>query len=406
MRIRPLIFAFMAVLFVAGCKDDEKNEETFSSLTTEQHKANLEASGLEVVNEFNELSNMESLNAVNDFIELMNETNSSESGVMTVAESIAALKNASDSAFVVKETISDAPTMGESFKEEAGIYTYNSQTLSWDKEESDSQITYHYPVNNSTENNATISVTNFSYTTTTNADISNLSEELLESVDVSLKINDTELILCKFSASYDEDGIPTSASESFTLEKFKITASVSRSTSNVTLEQSFEHDGSNILSWHFESNGEFNYDKYVEVSDDEDFNPYSQAVIENINAWVAVDTFKLQGIVDWTGFVNDFSKVDTSSISTDQEAKEKMAELMNDNMSLKLKYNESNEIIAVGEVYAMLDEYDYWTTDFRVKFSDESYMDDSFFSEKNFADLVAKVSDLMTSIENNYASEE
>jgi hypothetical protein len=401
MRIKPLIFAFVAVLLVVGCKDDDKNEDNFSSLTPEEHKANLETSGLKVADKFNDLEDLEALQVVDEFVELMNATYSSESGVMTVMESVASLEDASGSVFTLKEiTIEEQPSLGDSFKEEAGIYTYNSQTQSWDKEESDDQITYKFPVKSSTVNNATISVTNFSYTTASTV-YSSTSQDLLKSVNISLKVDETELILFTFSGEYNTDGVPTSLSENLALGKYNISTSLTGSDSKVSFDQAFKYDESNLLSSHFEMRGDLNYGEMISET-----NPYDQTELEYVNAWVAVDTFKLEGIVDWKSFLNDAGNASNENVASAQEGMEKMAELINNSMSLKLKYNVSDEVIAKGEAYAMQDpdSPEAWILDFRVKFGDGSYMDDSFFSEKNFVDLYKKVGDLMTAMENNYNS--
>lgn len=407
MKIKVLFVSVLAFALAVGCQEDE-NETKLSPLGVEEHKSNLEQSGLNVVNKMDAMSDMEAIHVVNEFVSLMESTSggesgngSEQSGVAKVMKSIGELENGMEAAVNLKSTTVDNFTLAGNFEEEAGIYTYDPDTQSWIKEESDDQITYHFPVNGSETNNATISVTNFSAFPTTNPDFSDV-EDLLESVNISLTVNEEQLVLFEFEASYDENDVPESVTESLTVGKYNIVTSVERNNSTMAFEQSFEFDGNNIISYHFESNGEFTYDN-IENNTSEEPDPFDQSVVNSANAWVAVDNLKLEGIIDWKGFRNDAGNIDEDSFESEQVWVETLAGLINDNASIELKYNDSNEIIAVGEAYAVAYD-DSWELDFRVKFSDGSFMDDSFFGEENFTDLMTSVEDLMTEMETNYDS--
>jgi len=70
-----------------------------------------------------------------------------------------------------------------------------------------------------------------------------------------------------------------------------------------------------------------------------------------------------------------------------------------------VKYNDTNEIIAASEFYAFeyTDNYDsYWDFSMRMKFADGSYMDESFFTEENFAEFVQEAEEFITTMETNY----
>jgi hypothetical protein len=76
-------------------------------------------------------------------------------------------------------------------------------------------------------------------------------------------------------------------------------------------------------------------------------------------------------------------------------------------MSIMLKYNDSNEIIAEGEVYAktVVDEYydeEYWEVDLRLKFSDGSSYDNSYFGNDDFVDLIESFENMVDDAEENY----
>ena len=405
MKIKVLFASFLVLALASSCQKD-KSGESFSPLSVEQHKANLEESGLNVVDKFNAMTDMQAIHVANDFVALLNSTSTTNTDVMAVATAIGSLDDGLNSTVNLKATTVNDSSFGQTFENAAGIYTYNPATQSWDVEASTDQITYHFPTEGSTTNNATLSVTNFSYTTTTNPDVSTISSELLESVDVSLSVDNTELCLFSFNATYNADGVPSTVSESLTLGKYVLTTSVSNSNSVVSFDQSFEFDGANIISSHFENQGNIDYSSYLGSNS---LDPFTETELEKTNMWVAVDNLKLEGIADWKGLQNDFSNVDPNKVNDEQSAMELMAQIINDNASVKLKYNDSNEIIAVGEAFAAnytddLSGETYWELDFHMKFSDGSYMDDSFFGENDFTDLMTSIDNLMTEMETNYGS--
>jgi hypothetical protein len=401
MKMKSLFFALAILALLSGCKDDDKNGETYSDLTVEDHKANLEQSGLRVADQMDAMSDLKSVNVIADFSDLMDAISDSEYALAGVLQPVLTLNNGASAAFDLKATTTDRSVLSQLFDGEAGIYTYNPVYNTWDEKTSDSEITYHFPTEGSPENNATLSLTNFNFITTNNPDVSGVSEELPTSFDLELAVDGESLITFKFNASYDGDGIPTSVSESWTFEGFNLTTSVSRSSSSVEVDQSFKYQDENIISSHFSSAGSFNYDDVKEGVDD----VANQDVLNSANAWLAIDNLKIEGKVDWKGFANGMSKI--SGVENDQQLMEKQAKIMNDNMSLKLKYNDSNERIAEGEVYAKTEEDVYynemgWNIGFRLKFSDGSSYDDSFFGENDFVDLIDSFEDMVEDAEENY----
>ena len=221
-------------------------------------------------------------------------------------------------------------------------------------------------------------------------------------MDVGLTVDGEILISFSFAASYDDDGIPTSISESWTLEKYNLTTSVSRSSSKIEIDQAFSYNQENILSSHFSNSGSFNYDEVMEDVEGQDLG--NQDVLNSSNAWIAIDNLKLEGTVNWKGLAKDY--VNIGAIESDQEYAEKSADILNENMSLKLKYHDSNEVIATGEAYAYVyEDYfgdSFWDVDLRMKFSDGSYMDDSFFGEDDFVELIESVEEMINGAEENY----
>jgi hypothetical protein len=403
MKIKNLLLGLLALALMTGCKDDDKNTEEFSDLTVEQHKANIEQTGLDVLDSLNALLNMEAIRVAVDFMELADTTY--ESGTMAVMEPVAALQDGLDAALTLKTATVEEESLALLFLQEAGIYTYNFETDSWDKESSTEEITYHFPTENSDTNNATISVTNFESFTTDNPDVvQNISEDLLKSVEVTLTVDEQQKMKFTFNATYDDDDIPLWVEESYIIGHYKISTTIDRrSTSKITFDQSFTSDDANIISSHFDSDGTFDYETFNDNINSEEEFPGSQTIVDASNVWVIVGNLKLQGVANWEGLRN--AEEQFENVETEQAFCEEMANVLNENVKMYVKYNDTNEIIAASEFYAFeyTDNYDsYWDFSMRMKFADGSYMDESFFTEENFAEFVQEAEEFITTMETNY----
>lgn len=116
-----------------------------------------------------------------------------------------------------------------------------------------------------------------------------------------------------------------------------------------------------------------------------------------------VGNLKLQGVANWEGLRNAEGQFE--DVETEKAFYEEMANVMNDNVKMYVKYNDKNEIIAASEFYALerSDEYgSYWDFSMRMKFSDGSYMDESFFTEENFPGFFQEAEKFISDIETNY----
>jgi hypothetical protein len=402
MKIKNLLLGLLAFTLITACEDDDKNTEEFSDLTVEQHKANIEQTGLDVLDQLNALLDMEAIHVAVDFMELADTTY--ESTVMAVMSPLAALQGSVDAVLELKTTTVEEGSLADLYPYDVGIYTYNPETNKWDKEESSDEITYHFPTRDSETNNATISVTNFDSFVVTNTDIIQDFEYLPRSVTVSLVVDDRELMKFTFNATYDDYDIPLWVEESYIIGHYKISTTIDRrSTSEISFNQSFTSDDANIISSHFDSDGTFDYETFNENFNSEEEFPGSQTIVDASNVWVAVGNLKLQGVANWEGLRNAEGQFE--NIETQQALYEEMANVMNENVDMYVKYNDTNKIIAASEFYAFerTDDYgSYWDFSMRMKFADGSYMDDSFFTEENFAEFVQEAEEFITTMESNY----
>lgn len=402
MKILNLFLGLLFLAFIASCSDDD-NEEKYSDLSSEEHKAKIEDVGLDVISQLEGMANLDAIQILIDFDQL--DEGIKRVGVQTVTKPLTDFKAETGTVLPMKTPLlgSSAFSLADEFLTEAGIYTYNAVTNLWDITEATDQITYHFPTEGSETNNATLSVTEFLSHSVTNPDMPEDMTDLLESVKVTLTVDNEELMKFTFAAQYDGNDIPLSAEENFYINEYKITSSMSRSNSKISFDQSFALDGTTILSSHFDSNGNFDYDAFMEGIESSDESFFSQSVIDAANVWIAIGNLKLQGVGNWKALRG--SEDDFQDITSEQEYSEKMADLLNKNLKMYVKYVDSNEIIASTEFYAYEeDDYEesYWDLNVRIKFGDGSYMDDSFFSKENFSELIESAQDFMAQMDENY----
>jgi uncharacterized protein YegP (UPF0339 family) len=103
--------------------------------------------------------------------------------------------------------------------------------------------------------------------------------------------------------------------------------------------------------------------------------------------------------------------VSEDNIASEKEFYEFMAKALNESVNLKLRYNNNNEIIAASEFYAFEDDADYyyeedgyWNVNMRMKFADDSSMDESYF-DNSFSELIQDVNDFFAYFEEKLQQE-
>lgn len=410
------INVFFVLLVVASlfirCEDNNDNDgEKISDLSVEEHKENLEQSGINVVEKLDGLANLEAINVIQQFFALSDGIIPDNQQLYRALQPVVNLKDGADAAFNLKSELAETGLLQSQFNELAGIYSYNSDDYYWDKEDADGQIIFYFPTEGSDENNAVLSITNFSSVVIGNSQVDDENNyfalDLLKTLSISLTVDDKLLMDFNFSADYDDDGNPVTVEYNYSLEEYKIATSASRTDSKVIYDQAFTFNDDNIITTHFESTGDFDFDVLEQYDDFE--SAYDAGIIEASNIWIIVDNIKFQGIINWKEIDNFEDQYNENESEGGKEYSESFAEVLNNNFKLYVKYNDKNEIIAMSEFYAREysgyvngQEQSFWDVDLRFKFGDGSYVDDSFFSETSFADFIEEANDLINALEDSY----
>ena len=409
MKIKNIFLALLTITLIFGCEEDDgQNSKEFSDLKAEQHKENMEESGLQVANKMGAMADMQALHILTDFQVLLESTfPAAQDDVAYILQSATNLQEGTDAAFNLKSTtVNDTASIVQVFNQFAGVYTFDPQTESWAKETSDSEMTFHFPTEGSNENNATLSFTNLAYIENPNPETQADMPELLESLDGSLTVNDEELISMKWRGAYNEEGLPEELSEEISMQEFLVTSTFTRSESEVSFEQAFAYQGDNILTSAFSASGDFDQSTLAQYAEN-DIPLEEQNIISNANIEVTVDTFKFEGMADWAAMQKQMEEsISDSGDEGDSNFMELLVEILNENVVLYIRYADSNEIVAESEFYVSDQEQTEYTdyTDLigmRMVFGDGSAMDDSFFGS-GFDNLITRVNELMVTAEENY----
>lgn len=408
MKIKNIFLALLTVALVFGCKDDDKNTNEFSDLEVEEHKQNLEESGLAVMDQLEPMADMEAVHVTDHFMGLMETTFDGGEDVASVLQPVAQLKEGADAAFNLKSTTEGPETLAQGFNENSGIYTFDASTESWNKEESNEELTFHFPTEGSNENNATLSFTNFSYIDNPNEEMSAEFPELLQSLDYALSVDNQEMVSVELRGSYEDNGFPTSLSESITMQDYGVTTTFNRSDSEASYDQSFTYQNEDILSSSFTMGGSFDYSTLSGI-EDEDVPIEEQQVVTDANVEITAGNIKFEGLADWAAIQQEMQ--DAMSGADDGEQAESdfmelMVDILNENFNLFVRYADNNKIIANSEFYIVEEEDDDYTDytdmlDMRMVFEDGSAIDNSFFGN-GFGDFIDRANQLVNQAEENY----
>lgn len=405
MKIRNLFLVFLLTAAVVSCKKDD-DDDKFSQLTPTEHKSNMEDDAVEV---FAKMDAVKDLSAIDIVIELVNRLDSYEGPAYysSSLKSVASLKDGKSS--VVKLVYTEEEEFSSfknTFTEESGIYTFNTETNSWEKtEESTTELTFKFK--SDAGEDVVASLTNFKTTTVNNPDIYNNQEDMLSSAKMTLAADGKVLINFDFSASYDAKGLPTSIKETLIIEDYKLSAEFVYNSSVISVEQSWKYKDENIFSYFFENKGQFTYDNL----DGGEIDPTQGGFLQSNVARITIGNYKFEGTANWKAFNDKMKGVSEDNIASEKEFYEFMAKALNESVNLKLRYNNNNEIIAASEFYAFQDD-DYYSDEedgyrnvnMRMKFADNSYLDKSYF-DNSFSELIQDVNDFFAYFEEKLQQE-
>ncbi|PZX19457.1 hypothetical protein LX69_00724 [Breznakibacter xylanolyticus] len=396
---------FAGTVLMTGCGKDDEKGETFSDQTVEQHKANLEKDGIAVIQEMEGISNLQAVKAAQAFMELMNNDNAN----LSATKAMAALASENDTQLPLKVAAALTQSQME-FNEQAGIYTWTPAKNDFVKTTNTGEITYLFPSEGSSTNDLSFTINNLK--TSVPSKITEDVYELLKSVTMTVKSNNTAILTFSIIGEYNSNDEPTLLKESLLFtEGYELSNTITNNGSKVSMEQAFKKGTSNIISYYFEVNGNINYNDASNTMEGEDSNMLEQDVVNSTLMYIAVGNFKAEGSININGMLNDMKNNETmiTKLYVDEEQANKGTSMLNNYVNLAVKYYDSNDIICkckffTDEEYDEWSETTYYSNDMAMEFADGSKVDDSFFG-KGFTDFINDVNELVDSINNNYETD-
>jgi len=417
-----LLLALSALLVNYSCNNENGNEnenlpeETVSDLTPEEHKQNLQDEAIAFIDDMDPIRDADAIDVLIHFVEIAEDGNGLKSTQLenVIIGQVIQMKDKPANAVHFKSGLAeDGPdSFSEMFDEIKGEYTYNAIDKNWTKEEHDTEMIVHFPASaDAAANNAEFRIYDFTYELASRQDIEGFTLELINSLKMDLKVDGSSVMSFVFSGEYYDDTTPKLITEVLTIGSYSWEHSINFTDKTKLLANTSMKNGDNaIWSAAIESEGNFDYDNIKENITDEEGDEHN---IPNIfsNAKASFTIENIMAEAEITNFSNLIDGIDEAEAIEDEEASyNTLAEVLNENVSVVIKYAEQNEVIATGEFYAFSDqEYNYWTEQdetyydisFRMIFSDDSYMDDSYF-ENGFSGLIDRLNELISSMNNDY----
>ncbi len=398
MKTKLLLAAIAFSLVFSECKksnnDKPASEDPFklgySNLTVEQHKKDLESSGMDFMNKVNTLPNEKFIKVMKHLNQLELELESkSTSSLMGIAESAS---NKNIAKILEAATNNDTQKLSDNY----GIYTYNSNTEEWKKTPSSNKLEINFPaLENGTVNNAKITMSYVMSNITTTIDDEKL--ELPKSSSAALVVDGVEEMKITSAHEYKADGTPTKTDINLKMGSFTMAFNLVNSTEVLTNSFSLSKGTETLFSFNSTAIGTLNVGTADGTQDAAD-------VVKNANANFEIMNIKFAGIFDIKGFSDEQKGYE--NLESEQERNQKEVEGLNKFSQFVAINKTTNSIIAKTEFVTVSDEYCYtdWYTNQqicntsydwepRLVFKDGSKLSFEAFKENGFAKLIKEIED-------------
>jgi hypothetical protein len=453
---RYLIFlGFLLMIAFIACEKDKKTggDETdpafnapFSDNTVGQNKQNLEQTGVDMMDEVTQLEDVQAIEIIIEFINLMDSTYEEEEEqearqLLEPLEMVASIKTGDagpeDVLREIKSTAEDPVSLSEEWENIAARYTWNSDNGNWDSTGSEGALIFEFPgLEGDITNTAVLTVSNVNfYEIPDPMDFwpsEDVEPELPTSLQVDLKYNGNTVSSFNFSAAYTTSGLPTSINATLSVDEFSFVLTLTHNPyTNASATASFKRNNNVLIELHVEGNGDWSnenienntvthYDTIYIWDWDPELGWYetdeidwidewdkveAEEIIHSANAHLVVMNIKMAGMVNIKQLADIIKELEEDEELEDEEAADQLADAINTHAALVVVYKDTNEKIADLEFYKAYweDEYeDDYYIDVRFIFADGSKVDAETYFEDGFDDLVDALNDFITELNEDY----
>ncbi len=401
-----LLLAVLALSIVfTACKKNKEEpvaEDPFklgySNLTVEEHKKNLETSGLDFMTKVNSMPDEKFIKVMKNLINLELELESNNMNKMMGVAEGASNKNIAK----ILEAVTNNET--QKLSDNYGVYTYNATTKKWNITDSKDKLEINFPaLENQTKNNAKIIMNYVMSGITTTIDDEKL--ELPKSASAMLLVDGKEEMKFTSAHEYKADGTPTKTDISLKMGSYIMAFNVANNTEVLTNSFSLSKGTETLFSFNSTGNGNMNVGIADGAKD-------AAEVVKNANANFEIMNVKFSGIFDIKGFSDNQKTYE--KLPSKLEKNKKEVDGLNKFSQFVVINKTNNSIIAKTEFAAVIRESCYSTWNWnnatqnytiekkcnpsydwepRLVFKDGSKLSFEAFKENGFAKLIKDIED-------------
>ena len=360
MKKSPVIaLSLAASLLVFSCNKEEvspKQEipKEFSENTVEENKAQLEANGIEMIGQMEELKEIEAVDVSTRLLGLlmvMEEENLGGSAGGRILASLSKIKTGNASATEVFAAMrlkgpvpqGEPETLEDFFTIYAGNYEWVPATEEWDYTAGGEDVIFEFPATeNSSSNNAVFSIHDYAGVGLANPMDAEYSGELPTKLVMDLTVEGRELMEYSFSAAYNGNGEPTSVKSSLTLAPFTFAVTLTNDTEKVGAAYSLKNEDKVLIALGINAVGNFD-------SNNTDNSVTTEDIIKEASAYFQLLNVKVAGKVDAANLAKEMNGL--TGVPGQEAYVAKQVEVLNKHYELSVFYAKEKVKIADTEFY-------------------------------------------------------
>ncbi len=465
------LLAVLVALTLSSCGEDEAIENDqdvdqtveealnaeYSTEDPTESKKNIENSAIEIVNEIESLEQEE---AIDVMMEMMSFMESDATPVLVEEGTIAAplkagsviadeSKSTAEVFGLLKAATEEGVAISDSFDAEKGVYEYDASIDDFVKAAESDDIIYKFPGKEGDQTNTaviTISGLQVQEITEPREGLDDATE-VPTALNVTLTYKENTVMTYELTASYMEDGTPTSLKNQLTIGKFSFTQELTHTQyQNAAFKYSFTrgdktiiafgaevdgnwtddnidnntHEESDTHSWtegYYDENGQ--YQEKVVTQTDTWTETDMEEIIQQSNAYIQFMNLKAVGKVNIKAIADgeqEFEKAHEDDkdengdypLNIEKERTDNLVELVDEYAKFVLTYADKNTLIASLKPYRDEEtEYGYtdYFLDFKIVFNDDSPVSLQTFFENEFTSFFETLEDFVNTINKNYETD-
>jgi hypothetical protein len=429
MKTKLIFIALVVLALFTSCKKDETKKEenpkytdepvnfdslTYSDKNVAENKTYIENNGVQMVEQMKSLNKEQGLKATINLLDIASNSGGSLKGaqISSVFRTLEAIKNLGSGNPNVRTLVSALKAGGDNsissmFKQIAGEYKYNFTTNRFDfTADPEASVTVLFPASKESKqsktNDGVLEIFKPVFQTGSFDFGGAVITELPTSIKYEVRVSSSVVASYNFTASYNNDGLPTSIISALTLGTFEFKVTWGYSSTELSVNFSFKHGDVIMVDMGAGAGGNFVKDSINGMGD------YPEKVLHNANAHFQLMGVKIAGQINFKGLITTMREMENGSDSATVDA-------INKYVNLAVVYATDNKAIATAEAYIkdeVREEYNYETNqmgqktvkviDFRMVFADKTNSSLDVYFNQGFDDLTAEFNTFIDELNTTY----